>query len=656
MRDGAPGGGEDSAGPVDAPVGPATASARPADGLGEPDDATTGGSAAPAAAFDSASGADAVPAAEGSGPAASSVDPESPVSAPEAMRGPTAFFALERGTATLAASLIGRVGGRWRLLATTALPAGADEGAVRRLLAERVAAADPGFGALAAPRGSTEADEGPGGLPVLAAEGRPAPTMLIVAGSERTRTRASRAAAAAGWRVAAAGSAQRADPLALTTSGTRPGIRAVLAAVNDPPDSDERDLPAELAVVAAGIASRRRDVPLLLAGPIPEEAARATAEHVRIVAVPGPNLGTPQGDALRSALLEERAGPTATRRALVAAAGSLARVLDLRVELLEVGSSGGLRVRAEPIAEASGPVRRETPAGDPGLDGGQASENGTSPGPTEAAAAQHPVRVRSMEVPAAALFTTDDPAVFDRLEGWSTLPLDRARLRDRMAELAVMPWTDVDGEGAILRAIALRAALERLLAETDPIMGTDAPDLAVGAGGAWSALPGPAAAHVMADVLRRPGAVQLATDHARLLAPLGTIEDDGERDAVIADLLDDLLLPLGTIITPKGLRANRPAGRLVLEVAGERSEVDLVAGGIALVDLPPGAQGEVELVFRQNVELGPRGRRFAIAVSGGLAGLVLDLRDVPLRLPERPDRRREVLATWERALWPERDG
>jgi len=160
---------------------------------------------------------------------------------------------------------------------------------------------------------------------------------------------------------------------------------------------------------------------------------------------------------------------------------------------------------------------------------------------------------------------------------------------------------------------------------------------------------------VLADTLRRPGAVQLATDHARLLAPLGTIEDDGERDAVLADLLDDLLLPLGTVITPKGLRANRPAGRLVLQSDSGRNEVDLVAGGIALVDLPPGSQGEVELTFRGNVELGPKGRRFAIAVSGGLAGLLIDLRDIPLRLPERPDRRREVLSTWERALWPERD-
>ena len=41
--------------------------------------------------------------------------------------------------------------------------------------------------------------------------------------------------------------------------------------------------------------------------------------------------------------------------------------------------------------------------------------------------------------------------------------------------------------------------------------------------------------------------------------------------------------------------------------------------------------------------------------TGGLAGLVVDLRDVPLRLPERADERRDLLARWEAALWPERD-
>ncbi len=38
-------------------------------------------------------------------------------------------------------------------------------------------------------------------------------------------------------------------------------------------------------------------------------------------------------------------------------------------------------------------------------------------------------------------------------------------------------------------------------------------------------------------------------------------------------------------------------------------------------------------------------------MTGGLGGLLVDLRDVPLRLPERADRRRDLLAAWQGALW-----
>ena len=44
----------------------------------------------------------------------------------------------------------------------------------------------------------------------------------------------------------------------------------------------------------------------------------------------------------------------------------------------------------------------------------------------------------------------------------------------------------------------------------------------------------------------------------------------------------------------------------------------------------------------------------AVEVAGGLGGVLVDLRDVPLRLPERADRRRELLDGWQTAAM--RDG
>ena len=534
----------------------------------------------------------------------------------------TAFYTLDHGSATLAGALVGQVEGRWRLLAATALPTGSSPDALVGVLAHRLESAEPAFADVI--RGRPVGEPGASaGVPRLVARSRPAATLAVIAATERTRVRLEESAAGAGW-IVVAGSAERTGPLELTRLATRPGVVAVLVGVADPPDADERELATELAVVAAGIVARRPGLRVLLAGPVPDEPLRALRHGPAIERLPAPERtrGELAASPLRDALAAARGGPDDSRRALAAAAGSLARVLGLRVEILEIGVSGAARVLA-------------------------------LPGPTDGGGTRATVQL--VEVPDAALFRMDRPGAIDRVDHWFTQTVDRARLRDRLAELAVAPWSDLDGDGALLRAAALRASLERLLSSTDPELGNAGVDLLVGAGGAWSAVPGPAATHIVADVVRRPGTLQVAIDHARLLGPIGTIEDDAERDAVVADLAADLLLPAGTIVTPRGLRPNRPAGQLVLETAGGRSDIDLVAGGLTLVDLPPGARGTAELTFRGTPELGPRGRRFRVAVSGGLAGLLLDLRDIPLRLPERPDRRRELLGTWERALWPERD-
>jgi hypothetical protein len=157
-------------------------------------------------------------------------------------------------------------------------------------------------------------------------------------------------------------------------------------------------------------------------------------------------------------------------------------------------------------------------------------------------------------------------------------------------------------------------------------------------------------------VLRRAGATQYAFDHARLLGSLGSIADHDERRTVLADLSDDLLVPLGSVVTPAGLRLGRSAGRLVVHGAAGATEFDLVPGGLEVVDLPPGRTAVAEFRFRDTVRLGGKGRHFAVDVAGGLGGLLVDLRDVPMRLPERHDRRRELLDAWQSSLWAGSEG
>jgi len=522
-----------------------------------------------------------------------------------------AFLTLDRGTATWAATVVGRVDRRWRLLGATAVPAPAvpAEATLFELLLDRVRAADP---ALATDLGLGE----PGTIPptVEAVAGATAHA-VILAPTEEARRSLEADAAAAGWRTTGA-SAERLDPLETTLLATRPGVTALVVGSGDPPGADERELVGELVALAAGVAERRPGLSVILVG---AAAARASEFPLgtEVVAVPRPH-GDPAMD-LRALLAGRRAGPADARQALVTATATLAEVLDLRIELLEVGMSGALRARAEP---------------------------GASPGA--------PARIAAVEAPSAVLGLVDDDAALDRVEAWVTLGLDRARLRDRLAELRLAPWADPGGDGALLRAAALRAALGRLVESTAELDGPP-PDLVVLAGGAWSSIPAPAALLVLADAVRRPGVIQVALDSARLLAPLGTIEDAGERARLMGELVADALVPIGTLAIAHGVRAGRQAGQLRLTVGDAPVDLGLAGGRLALVDLPPGQVGAAELSFRVPVDLGVRGKRFAFRATGGLAGLVVDLRDTPLRLPERSDERREMLGGWEAALWPERD-
>ena len=382
----------------------------------------------------------------------------------------------------------------------------------------------------------------------------------------------------------------------------------------------------ELAAIVSGAVARRPELTVILAGAMADqlgrlEAAAAGGERRgEILLGPAATAGEPPGSALRALLDDVRGGANDPRGAAARAASALADVLDRRVELLEIGFDGGLRASASPGVGGSDPVA-------------------------------------SVSIVADAALVPPDPgdAVVDRVMAWTTISLDRHRLRDRLRELRLTPWGGIAGDGARLRLAAARAALSILIEATPEQSALPAPDLVVVAGGAFAAAPGPAIALAVADVVRRPGAVALAYDHARLLGPLGMIPDGGERRQAISDLVDDILAPLGTVAIPGGIRAGTSAGRLTVHAGTGVSETNLVPGGLELIDLPPGDVATAEFAFRDTVRLGARGRHFAVDVSGGLGGLLVDLRDVPLRLPERAERRRELLDAWQESLWMTRD-
>lgn len=524
---------------------------------------------------------------------------------------PRAFLTFDRGAATIAAALIGHVGGRWRLIGSIALPAGADPASVAALLVERASKADP---ELASRLGldRTPVDE----LPHVEVASHGPRRLAVVAGSERSIQPVVAAASRSGWRTVSA-SAETADPLQMTSLLLDPGVDAIIAASGDPPAADERRALGELGALVAAVARRRPDLPVVLAGGMSGQLEAFGEVSDRPGQVLVASSAQPRGDdAGLLELLTDLALPSDdSRRSLGAAAMTLAEVLDRRIDIVEIGFDGGTRVGAWPGAWSGG-------AG-----------------------------VDLAIVPSAGLAPADpDDQVVDRVATWAIATTDRHRLRDRMRELRIAPWADAANDGAALRLAAARAALGNLARWTPSWDSRPAADLVVAAGGAWAVASPTSVALALVDVLRRAGVGQFALDHARVLAPLGAIPDPGERRRMLADLADDLLAPIGTVVTPGGLRHGRSSGALEIHDATGRRAHELRRGALDVLALPPGATAVAELRFNDTVLLGGRGRHFAIDVTGGLGGLIVDLRDVPLHLPDRADLRGELLGAWEAAV------
>jgi hypothetical protein len=534
---------------------------------------------------------------------------------------PRALLAVDAGVATTAVALVGRPARRWRLLGSLSAPAPAAAEDLAAVLIGRIAAADP---SLAEAVGLEV--EGIDDLPRLEARTEPPRTLAVLGASRRAVGLVEAIAARTPWRVLAA-SPESHDPREMTELALRAEVTALLLGASEPPGPDERSALDDLAALVAAVAQRRPELDVVLAGPISSRPAwrdglgDGDTSGERIHEAPPLKLRSGPDEPLREILEGLLPRSSDTRYTAVRTVITLADVLGRRVELIEIGLDGGLRALASPGVADQGPVA---------------------------------VAVRTAR---AGLIDVDpEQGSLDSVLAWTTGSLDRHRMGDRLRDLRSNPWADAAGDGARLRLAAARAALSRLVDLTPELSAMPAPDLTVAAGGVFSLAPGQAVALAIADVVRRAGVTQLAIDHARLFGPIGTIEDPDERRPFLADLADDLLAPIGTVVVVGGIpqvrRRGVPVGTISLDGDGPATAHDLLAGDLAFLDLPPGDRALATLTFRNVVRIGRRTRRVSVPVSGGLAGVLVDLRDVPLRLPERRDRRRAALAAWGELAWP----
>ena len=363
------------------------------------------------------------------------------------------------------------------------------------------------------------------------------------------------------------------------------------------------------------------DLPRPAPMPLPFQAAESHAAVTHVLLAPDAGAGEPVGASLQQVLEGLRTWPNDSRLAVAKSVASLAWVLDRPIEVIEIGLGGGLISRSEPFG----------------------------PGPTTVISS-HACLADGSFAPA----SPSEEAV-DGVLAWSTTPLDRHRAMDRLNDLRLVPWGEADGNGAVFRLAAAKAAFGRLVDAAPELAAHPLPELMIAAGGVFSAMPPSVVALAMADMVRRPGVSQLTIDQAHLLGPLGVIEDEDERRRLMANLADDILMQLGSLILPAGIKAGRSAGHLRLKGAASVSEIELHPGAVQVVDLPPGRAARADLDFRDPVRLGKRSRHFSVDVGGGLSGLLVDLRDIPMRISDRPDSRRATLDSLQRGMWPEID-
>lgn len=526
------------------------------------------------------------------------------------------FFTLDHGTVSTAAALIAPVAGRYRMLAASTVPAGIDDEALLEDLAWRVARTDASL---------ASALDGWRSWSRLDVRSARTLTACLVAASPETGTLLERAFTAAGWSVSARFFGPDPDLIGLATECLSETLDAVVMGGREDVETEERDQARLLWPRTGSLARLRDDVAVIACGPFIERPEGIADDRLFSLPAPDAQAGGPASPLTQAAgqvgaHLAGGAGSAVTdsRAGLRRSIGSLAVLLGKRLDGIEVGAAAASRTLATPDLEV-----------------------------------RHAVLAGAALLPRAIL---DDDEAAEAVLRWSAVGGDPATRIDRLRDLVLHPWSGLDRDGLHLRMAALRASLERMQQGWSVVAGESiaedpAADVLVLAGGGFGPLPATASALAVADAIRRAGAVTILSDHAGILAPLGALPVEGDRRRLLADLMDDCLLPIGgAVLTGATVGGGKEPGRVLITTPLFEEELPLEPG-LRLVDLPPGIVARLEIDPGQGSVLGVSGRRLGLEVSGGLGGLLLDTRPLDLELPPGGEQRRALLESWEEPAW-----
>lgn len=244
---------------------------------------------------------------------------------------------------------------------------------------------------------------------------------------------------------------------------------------------------------------------------------------------------------------------------------------------------------------------------------------------------------------------------------WLPFPIQASELEAFAIDKELRPLTiPPDGRELLIEQALAREVIRSMVRLARPGWSRLAPrshgrpailfERIVGAGAvlAKATRPGQAALMLL-DALEPVGVFELLLDVYGLMPALGAVAMAYPLGAVQA-IENKGLLSLGTVVVPTGIA--RP-GEVILGLKmsyedGGDLDVEVAAGTLEVLPLPPGRKATLSLQPRRGIDIG-RVRK-SIPVEGGALGLIVDARGRPLtrHLPADPAMRRDQIQQW---LW-----
>ncbi len=176
-------------------------------------------------------------------------------------------------------------------------------------------------------------------------------------------------------------------------------------------------------------------------------------------------------------------------------------------------------------------------------------------------------------------------------------------------------------------------------------------DLIIGSGGVLSHAPRRAeAALMMLDAFQPEGFCELTVDSIFMMPQLGVLST--VLPAAATEVFDrDCLVPLGTVIAPRGQVKDGPVAMIDATGALSLSRHPLRAGELEVLALAPGQRAQVTVQPARGVDVGGGpGEPVKREVAGGVIGLILDGRGRPFKPAGDEAARIDQLTRWRRAM------